>query len=80
MMVFDQWHNGIPIAYYITSRCRQEDLTPWMHFLNESIHNIHPSWHPNAFIVDCACPKGNQLYQVKSLHFSFFLSNKLPII
>jgi hypothetical protein len=54
MMVFDQWHNGILAAYCITSQCRQEDLTPWMHTLNENIHNTHPSWHPNAFIVDCA--------------------------
>jgi hypothetical protein len=37
-----------------------------MRILNESIHNTHPSWHPNAFIVDL-CPRGNQLHQVKSL-------------
>jgi hypothetical protein len=54
MMVFDQWHNGIPITYYITSQCQQEDLTPWMHALNESIHNTHPLWHPSVFIVYCA--------------------------
>jgi hypothetical protein len=55
MMVFDQWHNGIPIAYCITSQCRQEDLTPWMHALNESIHKTHDSsWHLKTFIVDYA--------------------------
>jgi hypothetical protein len=54
MMVFDQWQNGIPIAYCITSQCQKEDLTPWMHTLNESIHNTHPSWHLDAFIIDCA--------------------------
>jgi hypothetical protein len=54
MIVFDQWHNGIHVAYCITSQCQQKDLTPWMHALNESIHKTHPSWHPNAFIVDCA--------------------------
>jgi hypothetical protein len=31
----DQWHNGIHIAYCITSQCWQKDLTPWMHTLNE---------------------------------------------
>jgi hypothetical protein len=52
MMVFDQWHNDIHVAYYITSQCQQEDLTPWTHTLNKSIHNIYPSWDPNAFIVE----------------------------
>jgi len=54
MMVFDQWHNDIHIAYCITSQYQQEDLTPWMHVLNENIHKPHPSWHPNVFIIDYA--------------------------
>jgi hypothetical protein len=61
MMVFDQWHNGILVAYCITSQYQQEDLTPWMHVLNESIHNTHPSWQPNAFIVDCAKREINRI-------------------
>jgi hypothetical protein len=43
-----------------------KNLTPWMHVFNENIHNIHLSWHPNAFIIDYA-QGGNQLHQVESL-------------
>jgi hypothetical protein len=42
-MVFNQWFNDIPITYCITLQCWQEDLTPWMHALNENIHNTHSS-------------------------------------
>ncbi len=52
--LFDWWQNDIHLTYCITSWCKQEDLTPWMHFLNENIHKIHPSWHLNYFIFDCA--------------------------
>jgi hypothetical protein len=47
-----QWHS---YTYCITSKCWQEDLTPWMHALNENIHKTHdPSWHLKIFIVDYA--------------------------
>jgi hypothetical protein len=78
MIVFDQWHNGILVAYCITSQCRKEDLTPWMHALDENIHNTHPSWHPNVFIVDCAQKESTT--SSKILIPSPFLSNKLLTI
>ena len=32
-MVFDDWLNGVPVAYIITSSCKQPDLEPWMRAL-----------------------------------------------
>ena len=54
LMVFDEWHNGIPIAFILTSRCTEADLTPWMAALNERMTVENPEWRPSAFIVDCA--------------------------
>jgi hypothetical protein len=30
MMVFDEWQNGVPVAFVITARQKQSDLAPWM--------------------------------------------------
>jgi hypothetical protein len=37
MMVFDEWYNGVPMVYIITSSYKQHDLTPWMNALNKSL-------------------------------------------
>ncbi len=52
MMVFDEWYNGVPVAYLITSNYKQCDLAPWMDALNKSLLMVKNVWHPNAFIVD----------------------------
>jgi hypothetical protein len=31
MMVFDEWQNGVPVAFVITACQRQPDLALWMH-------------------------------------------------
>ncbi len=46
MMMFDQWHNDILVAYCITLWCKHKDLKSWMHALNENIHKTCPSRHP----------------------------------
>jgi hypothetical protein len=33
LMVFDDWLNGVPVAYIITSSSKQPDLEPWMRAL-----------------------------------------------
>ena len=53
-MVFDEWHNGIPVAFILTSRCAEKDLTPWMTALNSRMTDEKPDWRPATFIVDCA--------------------------
>jgi hypothetical protein len=37
MMAFDEWHNGVHVAYIITSSYKTHDLPPWMDALNKSL-------------------------------------------
>ena len=61
VMVFNEWQNGIPIAYCITSTSKQAELTPWLESLKKKMTNSQRDWYPNAFIVDCAQGKINAL-------------------
>jgi hypothetical protein len=53
-MVFDDWLNGVPVAYIITSSSKQPDLEPWMRALANKMAAVQDDWMPNAFITDCA--------------------------
>ena len=53
-MVFDDWLNGVPVAYIITSSSKQPDLEPWMRALATKLGQVQEDWLPNAFITDCA--------------------------
>ena len=53
-MVFDDWLNGVPVAYIITSNSKQPDLEPWMRVLATKLASVQEDWMPNAFIIDCA--------------------------
>jgi hypothetical protein len=50
MMVFYEWHNGVPVTYIITLSYKTHDLSPWMDALNKSLLLDKVDWHPNAFI------------------------------
>lgn len=65
-MVFDEWHNGVPVAFILTSRCAEKDLTPWMNALNSRMTAEKPDWKPAAFIVDCAQGEINAIKSVYS--------------
>ena len=54
LMVFDDWLNGVPVAYIITSCSKQPDLEPWMKALANKMVSVQADWMPNAFITDCA--------------------------
>jgi hypothetical protein len=54
VMVFDEWQNGIPVAFIITSRCQEEDIVAWLTKLRNRVLLVSPNWLPNAVIVDCA--------------------------
>ena len=54
LMVFDEWHNGVAVAFILTSRCAQPNLTPWMKALDERMTKEEPDWKTSNFIVDCA--------------------------
>jgi hypothetical protein len=51
-MVFDEWHNGVLVAYIIISSYKTCDLSPWMDVLNKILFFVKVDWHFNAFIVD----------------------------
>jgi hypothetical protein len=54
MMVFDEWYNGVHVAYIITSSYKMHDFSPWMDALNKNLLIVKAYWHPNVFIVDDA--------------------------
>jgi hypothetical protein len=54
LMVFNEWHQGIHVAWILTLTCAEPDLTLWMKSLNARMHTECPGWKPFAFIVDCA--------------------------
>jgi hypothetical protein len=61
MVVFDEWYNGVLVAYIITSSYNQHHLAPWMDVLNKRLLMFQNDWHPNAFIVDDAKVEINSL-------------------
>jgi hypothetical protein len=52
LMVLDKWRNGVLIAFIITKRSKQIDLSPWMTELKRKAVAASLKWQPNAFIVD----------------------------
>jgi hypothetical protein len=54
VIVFDQWQNGIPVAFIVTSRCAEEDILLWLTKLRDRVLEFKPDRHPNAVIVDYA--------------------------
>jgi hypothetical protein len=37
VMVFDEWQNGIPVAFIITSKCAKEDILLWLTKLRDRV-------------------------------------------
>ena len=54
MMVFDEWQNGVPVAFVITAWQKQSDLASWMQKLKDRMLAAKADWHPNAFVLDNA--------------------------
>jgi hypothetical protein len=54
VIVFDQWQNGIPVAFIVTSMCAEEDILLWLTKLRDRVLEFKPDRHPNAVIVDYA--------------------------
>ena len=51
-MVFDKHHNGVPIAWFISSRNSTEDIKKWLSTLFETGMKERPDWQVHAFITD----------------------------
>jgi hypothetical protein len=54
VLMFDQWQNGILVAFIITSKCAEEDILHWLIALRDRVVQFKPDWHPNTVIVNCA--------------------------
>ena len=53
LVVFDEWHNTILIAWVNTSR-QKNDIYDWLWALPLFIKNKDLDWNPSCFIVDDA--------------------------
>ena len=54
VMVFDEWKNGIPIAFVIVGKSKEKDIMPWLKKLNTRCCIVQPNWQPGSLIVDNA--------------------------
>jgi len=53
-MVFDKHHNGVPVAWVISSRNSIVDISKWMSTLFAIGKKERPDWHVKAFITNDA--------------------------
>jgi hypothetical protein len=60
-MVFDDWRNGIYVAFFIISWSREQDLYHVLQALHSRLQTIVDNWNPSAIIVDNAQAKINTL-------------------
>lgn len=60
-MVFDDWRNGIPVAFFAISRSREQDLTPVLQALHKKVSTRNKKWSPSSIIVDNAQAELNTL-------------------
>jgi hypothetical protein len=72
-MVFDDWRNGIPVAFFAISRTREQDLIPVLQALHNRVAKNKPNWSPSSIIVDNAQAEINTLRYCQSSHMSFIL-------
>ena len=66
--MFDQWQNGIPVAFIITSKCAEEGILYWLTALRDQVVQFKFDWHPNAVIVDYTKAELNCVSYVPALH------------
>ena len=55
LLVFDDWNNGIPVAWMLTSRSNEKNLTMWLEPLQRHIDKDMPTFLPSCFLtIDAA--------------------------
>ena len=54
VMVFDEWRNGIPVAYFIISSSTENALKPVLQALKDKAISMNADWEPSSIIVDNA--------------------------
>ena len=60
-MVFDEWRTGIPVAFIVTSRTREQDLHHVLQALQKRVRTLKRDWGPTSIIVDNAQAELNTL-------------------
>ena len=52
LVVFDDFRNGVQIAWIITSRQNKKNLIQWLTALRVKAMKVQLEWRPSCFIVD----------------------------
>ena len=60
-MAFDDWRNGIPVAFFVVSRSREADIKPVLQALDIQMKKIQGTWRTSSLIVDNAQAEINTL-------------------
>eukprot|EP01018_Ginkgo_biloba_P028672 Gb_13400 [translate_table: standard] len=64
LIVFDTHHNGVIIAWIISSSSSANDIQNWMEKLWSRINKVDLTWRPTAFMVDAAAAEINAISDV----------------
>ena len=77
---------GIPVAFFVVSRSREDDLRPVLHALHYNVQSLHETWSPSSIIVDNAQAEINTLmyipfcYTFNNMHTSCHVFSVIFII
>ena len=61
VMVFDEWRNGILVAYFIISSSTENALKHVLQALKDKAVSMNANWEPSSIIVDNAQAELNVL-------------------
>jgi hypothetical protein len=53
-MVFDEWQNGIFVAWIVSTHNNNMNLQMWLIVLKDMLKHNLLEWNPNVFIIDNA--------------------------
>ena len=54
VMVFNDWRNDIPMAFFVILQTREQDLRLVLLALHHKVQSIKSNWNPSSIIVDNA--------------------------
>ena len=67
VMVFDEWEQGIHVAYTVQGKSRHEDIVVWLSKLKARCLEVNPDWRPNVVVVD------NDQAELNAIRWVFFV-------
>ena len=74
VMVFNEWKQGIHVAFTIQGKSRGVDIVPRLKKLNAKCQVVMPDWKPNAFVVDNDQAKLNAIRYVHPVQISLAIT------